>query len=62
MNTLLFKTPEGVVVGFRNIARALPIKKIIGEPPLPPALWHFWAEKGGNFKSCPRVLKLGMRP
>ena len=57
MNILLFKTPEGVVVGFRNIAWALPIKKKSGTP-LPPALWHFWAEKGGIFKSCPRVPKL----
>jgi hypothetical protein len=26
------------------------------------ALWYFWAEKGGNFKSFPRVPKLGISP
>ena len=49
MNIQLFKIPEGVVVGFRNIAWALPIQTKLGTP-LPP---HFWAEKGGIFKSCP---------
>ena len=26
--------------------------------PLSPALWQFWAENGGIFKSCLRVSKL----
>jgi hypothetical protein len=40
----------------------IPIKNKNWGDPIPPALWLFWAEKGGNFKSCPRVSRLGMRP
>jgi hypothetical protein len=31
-----------------------------GESPLPPALWHFWPEMGGNFKRYPRIPEFCM--
>ena len=51
----LFKTPEGVVVGFQNFAWApnknirIPIKNKFGDP-LPPALCYNWADRGGCFQ------------
>ena len=44
--------PEGVVLGLRNFYGQQT------KTPLPHALGHFWAEKGGILKRCPRVQKL----
>ena len=48
-------------IGFQHFAWAPNTQKEFREhppPPLPPALCYIWADKGGIFKSCPRVPKL----
>jgi hypothetical protein len=54
-NENIFKFLHGLL---GNINIIIPIKKKIGDPPLPLALSYIWGNKGGIFKSCPRVLKL----
>jgi hypothetical protein len=48
------------VLSNKNIR--IPTPKKVADPPLRPPLCAFGMEKEDILKSCPRILKLGMRP
>ena len=51
----LKKMPVGLVVVFQNYKDS---NKKKHQTPPSPSLWHFWMEKGDNFKSWPTIPKL----